>query len=89
MVKRGTKKAQSMTINVIVVAALALIVLVVLVSIFSGRVRIFSQSLQDCGAKQGVCKEKCETNEALIKNTNCEEDKSSNKKSCCVQVFNQ
>lgn len=83
------KKSQGMPVNVIIIAALALIVLVVLVAIFTGRVRIFSQSLESCAAKQGQCYEKsCPPNMALVTNTNCPEgDPNPNKKICCVQVF--
>ena len=80
-----SKKAQGMPINVIIIAALALMVLVVVVVIFSGRVRIFSQTLEDCRAKQGDCKNvnKCGDNEALITNVECPQDKPK----CCVPVF--
>ena len=77
------RKSQGMPINVIIIAALALVVLVVLLAIFSGRVRIFSENLQSCTAKQGQCYPKsCPLNTALITNTNCPEDNV-----CCVQVL--
>ena len=88
MVKKS-KRAQGMPINVIIVAALALIVLVVLATIFTGRVKIFSESLQSCAAKQGSCEPytgtpKCpSSNQAVITNTDCD----TQKKVCCVQVF--
>jgi len=84
---RINKKAQGMPVNVIIIAALALIVLVVLVVIFSGRVRIFSITLEDCEAKQGSCKTGCDPNtEAKITNVKCPKEKSA---ICCVPVFNQ
>ena len=81
-----------MPINVIIIAALALIVLFVLVIIFTGRVKIFSESLQSCAAKQGQCEKGliCSTNKALVTNTNCPEtsdDKQQGKNICCVQVL--
>jgi len=45
------KKAQGMSLNVIVIAALALIVLVVLVAIFTGRMGLFTQSLREQESK--------------------------------------
>ena len=83
-----SKKAQGMPINVIIIAALALMVLVVVVVIFSGRVRIFSQNLESCTAKQGQCEKGpiCLNNKALITNTDC--DTKRPKEICCVEVFN-
>lgn len=87
--QKNYKKSQGMPINVIIVAALALIVLVVLAAIFTGRVKIFSESLQSCTAKQGSCElysgtqPKCpSSNQAMITNTDCEKGKI-----CCIQVF--
>ena len=82
--KRNNKKAQGMPINVLIIAALALIVLLVLAAIFTGRVRIFSENLQSCPAKQGDCTPgtKCPSNKVLITNTDCPTDKV-----CCVQVY--
>ena len=40
------KKAQGMSINVIIIAAIALAVLVVLFAIFTGRIGLFSQGVQ-------------------------------------------
>ena len=88
------RKAQGMPINVIIIAVLALIVLVVIAAIFTGRVRIFSQNLESCAAKQGHCDSKCGSNYAVVTNTNCpetEQDKKDNKNTknlCCVQVLN-
>ena len=87
----GKRKSQGMPVNVIIIAALALIVLVVITLIFTGRVRIFSSALESCSAKQGHCVEKitCGDNEARII-AECPEkgDPTSKGKTCCVQVFN-
>lgn len=81
-----SKKSQGMPINVIIVAALALMVLVIIAAIFTGRVRIFSQNLEDCGAKQGLCKKDCDTGtEAKISNVKCP---NKDLPTCCVQVLN-
>lgn len=72
-----------MPINVIIVAALALMVLVILIAIFTGRVKIFSENLQSCTAKQGKCLLECSSNTAIVTNTDCEKQK----QVCCVTVF--
>lgn len=41
------KKGQGLSMNVIIIAAIALLVLVVLIAIFSGRMGIFSKDLND------------------------------------------
>lgn len=51
------KKAQGMSVNVIIIAAIALLVLVVLSVIFLGRISVFGQGVNSCEAKQGqVCR---------------------------------
>jgi hypothetical protein len=55
------KKAQGMSINVIVVAAIALLVLVILSVIFMGRMAIFTKNTNDCTKTKGVCMDRtCE-----------------------------
>lgn len=57
------KKAQGISMNVIIVAAIALLVLVVLIAIFSGRMGIFGKGLNEqdtkigesCIAQGGIC----------------------------------
>jgi len=58
------KKAQGISLNTIIIAAIALVVLIVLIAIFSGRIKIFSgsydKSSQDtqgqvCNAQGGMC----------------------------------
>ena len=46
------KKAQGMSMNIIVVAAIALIILVVLIVIFVGRTGKFAGSIEEC---KGSC----------------------------------
>ena len=89
---KNNKKSQGMPINVIIIAVLALIVLVVLTAIFTGRVKIFSETLQSCAAKQGKCENydgtfpKCPSqNQAIVTNTDCDTNKP--KQICCVQVL--
>ena len=53
---RINKKGAEMSINVIIVAILALVVLAVLIFIFAGRSQIFSKSVsQTCKDQGGIC----------------------------------
>jgi hypothetical protein len=52
------KKAQGISMNVIVIAAIALLVLIVLIAVFSGRMGIFNKNLDEqtkntCKARTG------------------------------------
>ena len=49
-------KAQGLSINVIIVAAIALIVLVVLIAIFTGRLGLFSKGLGEATTCDQICK---------------------------------
>ncbi len=49
------KKAQGMSVNVIIIAALALLVLVILSIIFLGRMGIFTGSIKECEKNGGIC----------------------------------
>lgn len=50
------KKGQGISMNTIVIAAIALLVLVVLTVIFMGKITIFSANSADCIQNSGVCK---------------------------------
>jgi len=47
------KKSQGLSVNTIIIAAIALIVLVVLIAIFTGRFGLFSKGLDEIG---NICK---------------------------------
>jgi len=49
------KKAQGISINVIIIAVIALIVLVVIAVVFTGRFTIFSRGVKSCEEKGGIC----------------------------------
>ena len=49
------KKGQGISINTIIIAAIALLVLVVLSVIFLGRTGIFAREVTDCENKGGQC----------------------------------
>ena len=50
------KKAQGISINTIIIAALGLAVLVVLFLIFTGRIQIFSEGVQEAQSCDSICK---------------------------------
>ncbi len=55
------KKAQGISINVIIVAAIALLVLVVLSIIFVGRLGLFGEKTNACETVGGTCYLTCPT----------------------------
>ena len=65
-------KAQGISVNTIIIAAIALIVLVVLIAIFTGRMGIWGQGLDEtqkgkkCEDADGEWKVKCESDETAI-----------------------
>ena len=81
-----TKKSQSLSINTIIVAALALVVLVILILVFTGKIKDFSSTLESCAAKQGDCLSKtaCTGTKVKIPNTECEKTSGN---ICCIQVL--
>ncbi len=69
------KKAQGISINVIIVAAIALIVLVVLVAIFTGRLGAFTRGVSSCTDKGGICEASpCTGDTTTLPGTACEKD---------------
>ncbi len=88
------KKAQSISINTIVVAAIALVVMILIVMIFTGRMTIFRISSGSCDSANGRCidveqaKETCNDDFNKMKwefkcFTGSQEDKT---KVCCVST---
>ncbi len=59
------KKAQGLPLNVIIIAAIALLVLVVLAVIFLGRSGGFAESTKSCATQGGQCLEDCGNNAVL------------------------
>ena len=81
------KKAQSMSINTVIVAAIALIVLVVVIAIFGSRTRIFAGNVRDCTTQgqNAHCDSECETFEISVPGTDCDDLEDDMK--CCVELF--
>ncbi len=76
------KKAQGLSMNMIILAAIALIVLIVLVVIFYGKAKSFSASAEDCVQKGGDCTPKTESCDGPnLGQMGCAEDKY-----CCMSM---
>jgi hypothetical protein len=58
------KKAQGLSITVIIVAVIALLVLIILALVFTGGLGRFGLKVADCENKQGKCAEACGSDEA-------------------------
>jgi len=51
-------KAQGLSMQTVVVAALVLIVLIILVVVFSGKMNFFGKGTEECGSKGGQCQDR-------------------------------
>jgi uncharacterized membrane protein YqiK len=58
------KKGQGLSLNTIIIAAIALLVLVVLVMIFTGRMSVFTGGVSGCVNQGGKCMGNTECNTA-------------------------
>jgi hypothetical protein len=85
-------KAQGLSVRTVIIAALALIVLIVLVAIFTGRIRIFSGGARNCATQGGkYCaplSTGCGDYETGIPGTDCIEQLNDNTALCCVPLLN-
>lgn len=72
-----------MALNVIIIAAIALVVMVIVLFIFGSKSSDISKTTEDCGAKFGECllKEDC-IGRPIISNTDCEK----NDEVCCIKL---
>ncbi len=78
-------KGQGISINMIIVAAVALIVLVVLSVIFLGRFGIFSSKTADCETQGGQCVVgACPTGQRDYAIWTCPKTASGASQSCCI-----
>jgi hypothetical protein len=93
------KKAEGLTMNVIIIAALAIIVLLILVLIFTGQLKVFTGTLKSCTDMGGKCetgndctttaagKQECRCpSESMVKlpNGDCG---TNNNNVCCKQIL--
>lgn len=82
------KKAQGISMSVIVIAAIALLVLVILSVVFIGRMGIWGKDVNNCENKGGVCAPTCGQDSAQSYPTaypawNCE-DEGGQAMKCCI-----
>ena len=73
------KKAQGLTMNVVIIAALALLVLIILSVFMASKFQFFGATVKDCDTNRGVCKATCDSDEAKLYQTNCPEGEI-----CCI-----
>jgi hypothetical protein len=83
------KRGQGLSINVLIIAALGLVVFIILGMLFFNKTQAFSQGLEKCAAKFGGCDSETNCNSKngqVIRNTDCERE---NKGVCCVTLATQ
>jgi hypothetical protein len=88
------KKAQSISINTIVVAAIALIVMILIVMIFTGNITKWRRSADSCQSNGGSCidKDNIDTdcsgdyNQVRREYTCFKGTEVDNEKVCCVKI---
>ena len=73
------KKAQGLSMRMIVVAAIALLVMVVLIFMFYGRAKMFGASTSSCTEKRGECTAAKDCVGSIIGQMDCPEEEI-----CCV-----
>ena len=92
-------KKAGLSITVVVIAAMALIVLIVMIAIFAGKIDLFGKAAVSCAEKGGLCndkiryndaaweeKNKCPPEYATLLSTNCNFDNIAGNDACCVPV---
>ena len=82
------KKAQGISLTMLIIAVIALIVLVVIIAIFTGKMPGISTGLQSCANKGGSCaypdNAPCPDGMAEVSGTDCEAGRK-----CCIRVLEE
>ena len=78
------KRGQGISINVIIIAAIALLVLVVLSVVFMGRMGTLSSGTADCRNQGGVCADTCGVDDAAGYPTVYTAAECADTKVCCI-----
>ena len=78
------KKAQGFSLKLIIVAVISLVVLIIMISMFTGELKIFGENIKDCSSKGGICVElgECESYR-LLSAASCNEGDI--KRECCME----
>jgi len=74
------KRAQGLSLNTVIIAAIVIVVLIVLILIFTGGMSNLSNELPSCSSKGGYCDADCGAYNYAVRNTECDEQGLS----CCV-----
>ncbi|MBT7903491.1 hypothetical protein HN587_06530 [Candidatus Woesearchaeota archaeon] len=92
----SSKKAQGLSLNLIIVAVLGLIVLVIIILAITGKFGSFNKGLADCSSKGGICRdyndkspiESClDTESKSLSSTNCQNvEEGKTKQVCCIAM---
>ena len=90
MGKQCMKKAQGLTLNTIVIAALVLVVLLIALAILgrtSGKTLPFFDKQTECSSRSGVCETEAKCVNTTIYGLGCEKDKDGKDtgKVCCIK----
>jgi hypothetical protein len=85
------KKAQGISMEIIVIAVIVLLVLVVISVVFVGRLGIFSKSVGECENKGGKCvlsSEICPTDfPQAYSDWSCPDTANKEAQKCCIKVI--
>ena len=82
------RKGQGLSLQTVIVAALVLLVLIILIAIFTGRMSLFGQSASECETKGGICQKpinddvRCGPGMVELTGSDCKEKD----KICCKQI---
>jgi hypothetical protein len=68
------KKAQGLSLNIVIIAAIAIIVLVIMIVIFGGRIKLFGKGVAACEGTCSATKEGCGSDKAPVPSKNCDHD---------------
>lgn len=83
-----SKKGAALALNVIIIAVIGLLVLVVILFIFTGKINIFSKGVSDCESLGGVCQDtqcsKLIPMELAVPGGKCDED--TGRPYCCKSI---
>ncbi len=80
------KKAQGLSVNIIIIAAIALVVMVIVVMIFAGKMSGFVDTSESCSSSNGQCvpSEDCDEQYQKIIDADCENEDHI----CCLTIGN-
>ena len=83
--KFSRKKNGELTLSVIVMAALALVVLIIMIAIFAGKVNLFNRDVSSCATKNGDCVKDAKSCSGQIVSFTCEKETDNPNPVCCIQ----